>query len=112
MPALTLDLPITYDVDVLVAGGGPTGVAAALAAARNGAKVLLVERLGFLGGSATAMQVPAFCPFSDREKAIVRGIGWEIMTMMQERCGRPIPDPNVYEVPQDKARMDWVPIDV
>ena len=69
------DLPVTGAVDVLVAGGGPTGVAAALSAARNGARVLLVEQMGLLGGSATAAQVPAFCPFSDRQKAVVRGIG-------------------------------------
>jgi hypothetical protein len=112
MPTLTLDLPVAADVDVLVAGGGPTGVAAALSAARSGARVLLVERLGFLGGSATAAQVPAFAPFSDRTKSIVRGIGWEVLTAMLARTGRPIPDPDVYETPQDRARMDWVPIDV
>lgn len=40
--------------DVLVVGGGPAGIGAALGAAEAGAKVLLVERYGFLGGSATA----------------------------------------------------------
>ena len=104
--------PIAFDVDVLVAGGGPAGIAAALSAARSGARVLLVEKNGFLGGSATAAQVPAFAPFSDRTRAIVRGIGWEILTAMSARMGRPIPSPDVYEVPQDKARMDWAPIDV
>lgn len=47
------ETPIVDRADVLVVGGSPTGVAAAVAAARNGAKVLLVERLGFLGGQAT-----------------------------------------------------------
>jgi glycine/D-amino acid oxidase-like deaminating enzyme len=112
MPALTFDLPVSADVDVLVGGGGPTGVAASLSAARSGARVLLVERLGFLGGSATAAQVPAFSPFSDRTRAVVRGIGWEVLVEMLRRTGRPIPDPDVYVVPQDRARMDWVPIDV
>lgn len=45
----------TYDV--LVAGGGPSGIAAAVAAARQGANTLLVERYGFLGGAGTAMMV-------------------------------------------------------
>jgi hypothetical protein len=112
MPSLNLNLAVGHDVDVLVAGGGPTGVAAALSAARNGARVLLVERHGFLGGSATAAQVPAFAPFSDRTKSIVRGIGWEVLTALLARTNRPIPDPDAYAVPQDKARMDWVPIDV
>ena len=104
--------PVSHTADVIVCGGGPTGVAAAIAAARNRAKVLLIERYGFLGGSGTAMQVPAFAPFSDRQKAVVRGIGWEIMTQMQERLGKPLPVFDTYEVPQDRARMDWVPIDV
>lgn len=105
-------LPIIATVDVIVIGGGPAGIAAALSAARNGASVLLVEKNSFLGGSATAAQVPAFAPFSDRAKAIVRGIGWEVMTEMQRRLGRTLPEPDIYSVPQDKARMDWVPIDV
>lgn len=45
------------DVDVLVAGGGMAGVAAAVCAARNGARTLLVERYGRLGGSATTSLV-------------------------------------------------------
>ena len=109
---MPFDLPVSADVDVLVAGGGPAGVAAALSAARNGARVLLVEKMGFLGGSATAAQVPAFAPFSDRTKSVVRGIGWEVLTNMLACTGRPVPDPDGYAVPQDKARMDWVPIDV
>ncbi len=108
MPSLTFDLPLSADVDVLVAGGGAAGVAAAISAARSGARVLLVEKMGFLGGSATAAQVPAFCPFSDRQKAVVRGIGWEVLTEMLRRTNRPVPDPGDPK----KARMDWVPIDV
>jgi hypothetical protein len=46
-------IPITKEVDVLVCGGGVAGIAAAVAAARSGAKTLLVERAGFLGGTAT-----------------------------------------------------------
>ena len=42
------------EADVLVVGGGPAGIGAAMGAAEAGAKVLLVERYGFLGGSATA----------------------------------------------------------
>ncbi|RJP26794.1 MAG: FAD-dependent oxidoreductase [Actinobacteria bacterium] len=45
------------DADVIVVGGGPAGVAAARTAAEEGAKVLLVERCGFLGGSLTASLV-------------------------------------------------------
>ncbi len=48
------ETPISYSADVIVAGGGPAGAAAAIAVARNGADVLLAERYGFLGGTATA----------------------------------------------------------
>ena len=48
------DLPIARDVDVLVIGGGPAGIGAALAAARNDAKTLVVEQFNCLGGVATA----------------------------------------------------------
>src|ERR1035437_6320723 len=46
-------IPITRRVDVLVCGGGVAGLAAAVAAARCGAKTLLIERAGYLGGTAT-----------------------------------------------------------
>jgi hypothetical protein len=49
------------DYDVIVCGGGPSGIGAAVAAARKGRKVLLVERYGFLGGMATSALVQPFC---------------------------------------------------
>ncbi len=48
------DLPVIGEYDVIVAGGGPAGICAAVAAARAGASTLLLERYGFLGGIATA----------------------------------------------------------
>ena len=48
------DFPVVAEADVVVAGGGPGGLPAAIAAARHGASVLLIERYGFLGGLATA----------------------------------------------------------
>ena len=40
------NIPVTYTVDVLVLGGGPAGVAAAISAARQGADTLLIEQMG------------------------------------------------------------------
>ena len=50
----TLKTPVFGEYDVVVAGAGPAGVCAAIAAARNGAKTLLIERYGFLGGRWSA----------------------------------------------------------
>ena len=94
------DLPLARQVDVLVVGGGPAGCAAAIAAAREGAGTLLVEQFGFLGGMGTAGLVPAFCPFTDREKLITRGIALEILEEM--KAGMP-------HIAKDS--YDWVPID-
>ena len=53
-------LPVRYNVDVCVVGGGPAGVAAGVTAARAGAKVIILESQGFFGGAGTAALVPAF----------------------------------------------------
>ena len=44
-------IPVVYDVDVAVAGGGIAGIMAVLAAARNGAKTVVIDRFGSLGGN-------------------------------------------------------------
>ncbi len=54
-------VPLLAEVDVCVAGGGAAGIGAALAAARGGARVLLLERLGFLGGTMTAVTLGGLC---------------------------------------------------
>ena len=47
------EIPVSYSVDVVVLGGGPAGVAAAISAARQGADTLLIEQMGEVGGIAT-----------------------------------------------------------
>lgn len=68
--------------DVLVAGGGPAGVAAAIALARSGVDVNLAEWHGFLGGSRTAAAVDTFYGFwtpGDDPRPVVGGIGLEVV---------------------------------
>lgn len=54
-------VPVAYQTDVCIVGGGIAGIAAAMAAAKSGAKVLIVERFGVLGGNATTGGVGNFC---------------------------------------------------
>ena len=75
--------------DVLVVGGGNAGCAAALAAARHGAKTLLIERYGFLGGTATAAMVGPWMTFHSGSKRIVGGIAQEIVERLQRKGGSP-----------------------
>ncbi|MBO4886274.1 MAG: FAD-dependent oxidoreductase [Clostridia bacterium] len=75
-------LPVRYDVDVLVMGGGPAGCAAAIAAARQGAKVLLVEGQAALGGMGTTGMIPAFMTFGDGEHFLAAGLGREFLDRM------------------------------
>lgn len=80
-------LPIVKSVDVLVCGGGPAGFMAAIAAARNGAKTLLIERYGFLGGMATASFVGPISRFKVNDEFAVRGIPWEFVERMAQKDG-------------------------
>jgi 2-polyprenyl-6-methoxyphenol hydroxylase-like FAD-dependent oxidoreductase len=66
---------------VIVAGGGPAGIVAALAAARTGASTLLIERNGFVGGEA-ATGLPLLAFHDNRDQPIVKGIPWEIVTRL------------------------------
>lgn len=72
------DIAVRHDVDIFVGGGGPAGVAAALAAARNGRTVYIAEGTGSFGGMGTAGMVPAFMEFGDGERFIAAGIGREV----------------------------------
>ena len=74
----TRKLAEKYNVDVFVAGGGAAGVAAAVAAARQGKSVFLAEATGALGGLGTSGMVPAFAPFDDGVNILASGIGLEV----------------------------------
>lgn len=72
------NLETRYTVDVFIAGGGPSGITAALAASRLGKSVFLAEASGMFGGAATAALVPSFACFGDGVQTLVQGIGLEI----------------------------------
>ncbi|MHA7984657.1 FAD-dependent oxidoreductase [Rathayibacter sp. CAU 1779] len=74
------DVPVVGSYDVIVCGGGPAGVIAAVAAARNGAKTLLVERYGFVGGMATSALVTPVSEFRVNGEQHIAGIPFELLT--------------------------------
>lgn len=72
--------------DVVVCGGGSAGIAAALSAARNGARVALIEKESYLGGTATGGLVCSFAyGYHDKERQILSGIFSEIQTVLCDR---------------------------
>lgn len=85
--------------DVIVVGGGPGRLCCRYLAAREGAKTLLIEAMGQLGGMGTAGMVPAWCPFSDGEKIIYRGLAEKIF----EASRKGVPH-------ERKQKMNWVSI--
>ncbi len=81
-------LPVIDQTEVVVIGGGTSGFIAATAAARTGAKTILLERFGYLGGCTTAPYNTGLSSFYDSEgNQIIRGIPWEFLKRM-ERDGQ------------------------
>ena len=80
--SLSLDLPVKYDTDVFVAGGGPAGIAAAVAAAESGASVYLAENLSCFGGMGTSALVPIFMQMTDGINFLAAGFGSRVRKML------------------------------
>lgn len=93
----TWDIPLRATVDVAVIGGGSAGIAAASAAARNGASTVLVERYGFLGGTSTAGMVGPFMTSytADGKRQLVAGLFQEVIDRMVAMGGAV--DPSMTE---------------
>jgi hypothetical protein len=113
--------PVVAEVDVLVAGGGPAGMAAAVSAARGGARTLLVERYGFLGGMGTAGGVTNFAGLWGRREGqmqrLVRGVVDELLDRIDRLGGLNQPQDGLqsrirvqsYDAPAYKCAADqWL----
>lgn len=80
--------PVHGEYDVVVLGGGPAGMAAAVAAARAGRKTILVERYGFLGGMGTAAGVTNFCGLHANVQGDIRQVVHGVADDLLQRIAR------------------------
>ena len=103
---LMREIPIEDGYDIVVAGGGPAGSAAAICAARFNLKVLLVEATGCLGGMGTSGLVTAFDLMADGEKMLVGGFMRELVETMYKRG---FLAPQVYSDFWQKNFQRWTP---
>jgi hypothetical protein len=96
LPSKTIEeparqIPLYGEYDVAVLGGGPAGIAAAVAAARAGRRTLLIERYGFLGGMGTAAGVTNFCGLHSNVhgemRRVVQGIATDLLARIDRLGG-------------------------
>src|SRR5215471_17353519 len=84
-------IPVYGEYEVAVLGGGPAGIAAAVAAARAGRRTLLIERYGFLGGMGTAAGVTNFCGLHanvhGEMRRVVQGVASDLLARIDRLDG-------------------------
>ncbi len=90
-------LPVRKVCDVLVVGGGPAGIAAAIAASRNGARTILLERYGGLGGLATGGLIILLLTMDDGQgEQVIAGLCQELVDRLDARGTSVQPEPEVW----------------
>src|SRR4030088_127678 len=122
LPSKTIEeparqVPLYGEYEVVVLGGGPAGIAAAVAAARAGRRTLLIERYGFLGGMGTAAGGTNFCGLHANVHGemhrVVQGIASELLARMDRLGGLNAPHlilgkilAQAYDTPAYKIAAD------
>ena len=102
------ELPVTDRPDVLVVGAGSAGIAAAIAAARRGADVLLVERYGFIGGLATFGLINLLLTLDDGcGNQVVAGLCQEVVDRLTARGDARAPEAHEWGSTDAAAVDTW-----
>ncbi len=102
---LTREIPVEQGFDLVVAGGGPAGAAAAICAARLGAKVALIEATGGLGGMGTNGLVSLWFSLTDGIRGVVGGL---ILELIQALCHDNMASPNALEKSRKGLPIDSI----
>jgi len=101
------DVDVVLETDVLVVGSGPGGLAAALAAARAGARTALVDRYGCFGGNITQVGVEGFAWYRHEQTVDCEGIGIEFEARAKA-MGAAMPEPQSLSHALDAEMFKWV----
>jgi hypothetical protein len=102
------EVPVVDEVDVLVVGAGPAGLGAAIAAARHGAKTLLIERYGYVGGMATGGLVLLIDRMgNDDGEHNVKGIAQELIDRLEAMNAVIYPPKDVWGSKDPQLVMKW-----
>ena len=102
-------IPIKGHYDVIVAGGGVSGVAAAVSARRNGCRTLLLEKSNLLGGLATIGLVNFFVPMCNgRGKQIIFGMAEELLRLSAKNSYHTIPDEWLNGEPEAPTNVRYI----
>jgi glycine/D-amino acid oxidase-like deaminating enzyme len=99
--------PVVADTDVLVVGGGPAGLCAAIAAARAGARVVLAERYPHLGGLASGGEVIVLDDMADQQHKTVAGLSDEIVARLEALGAAVYPPAEDRFVASEAAWRRW-----
>lgn len=106
-------LPVKVETDIFVAGGGPAGLAAAVTAARAGAKVFLAEAHTCFGGMGTAGRIPLFMTWGDGIRNLATGFGERVKNRLETESHLKGPATDiealkrVYDVEASEAGFDY-----
>src|SRR5579859_7352087 len=98
---------VILETEVLVIGSGPGGLAAALAAARAGARTALIDRNGCFGGNITQVGVEGFAWYRHEKTVDCEGIGIELERRATE-MGAAMPEPQSLSHALDAEMFKWV----